>query len=85
MPTTLYESISAFPGKLYSAMGEVYEYASGRSAARERERSKNELIDFFSEKLVSAFRAGRIRLLPYYDNLTAETEEHRKAYRWLLK
>lgn len=85
MATTLFQAISAVPGRVYTALGEFVDYATGRKAEREAERNQKDLVDFFSEKLVSAFRAGRIRMLPYYDNLTAETPEHRLAYRWLLK
>lgn len=85
MATTLFQAISAIPGKMYSAFGQVADVFSGRRADREAERNQKEFVEFFSEKLVSAFRAGRVRLLPYYDNLTAETAEHRLAYRWLLK
>lgn len=81
MATTLFQAVSAFPGKVYAAFGQVVDTVSGRRA----ERDRNEFVEFLQEKLVSSFRAGRIRLLPYYDNLTAETAEHRLAYRWLLK
>lgn len=85
MATTLFQAISAVPGRIYSAFGDFTDLVTGRKAEREAERNQKDLVDFFSEKLVSAFRAGRIRMLPYYDNLTAETPEHRLAYRWLLK
>jgi hypothetical protein len=85
MATTLFQAMSAIPGRVYSAFGDAIDYVTGRKAERQMERNQSDLVDFFSEKLVSAFRAGRIRMLPYYDNLTAETPEHRLAYRWLLK